>query len=76
LLRCPVCRLDLAPSAARLVCGNRHSFDVARDGYVNLLDGRRRSLIAGGDSVKQLGHRAASSKPATSALSLRRSRRT
>ena len=59
LLRCPVCRLDLAPSAAKLVCGNRHSFDVARDGYVNLLDGRRRSLIAGGDSVEQLGHRAA-----------------
>jgi 23S rRNA (guanine745-N1)-methyltransferase len=59
LLRCPVCRLDLAGAAASLVCGNRHSFDLARDGYVNLLDGRRRSLIAHGDSPEQLGHRAA-----------------
>jgi 23S rRNA (guanine745-N1)-methyltransferase len=59
LLRCPICRLDLAPAAGSLVCGNRHSFDLARDGYVNLLDGRRRSLIAGGDSAEQLGHRAA-----------------
>jgi 23S rRNA (guanine745-N1)-methyltransferase len=59
LLRCPVCRLDLAPSAASLVCGNRHSFDIARDGYVNLLGGRRRSLSAHGDSAQQLDHRTA-----------------
>ena len=51
--------LDLAPAAGSLVCGNRHSFDLARDGYVNLLNGRRRSLIAGGDSAEQLDHRAA-----------------
>jgi 23S rRNA (guanine745-N1)-methyltransferase len=60
LLRCPVCRLDLlASTAGALVCGNRHGFDLARDGYVNLLDGRRRSLIARGDSAEQLGHRTA-----------------
>jgi 23S rRNA (guanine745-N1)-methyltransferase len=59
LLRCPICRLDLAPAAGSLVCGNRHSFDVARDGYVNLLDGRRRSPTARGDSAEQLRHRAA-----------------
>ena len=59
LLRCPVCRLDLAGAGGILVCGNRHSFDLARDGYVNLLDGRRRSLIARGDSAEQLGHRTA-----------------
>ena len=59
LLRCPICRLDLAPAAGSLACGNRHSFDLARDRYVNLLNGRRRSLIAGGDSAEQLGHRAA-----------------
>jgi 23S rRNA (guanine745-N1)-methyltransferase len=59
LLRCPVCRLDLAGSGSILVCGNRHSFDLARDGYVSLLDGRRRSLTARGDSAEQLGHRAA-----------------
>jgi 23S rRNA (guanine745-N1)-methyltransferase len=59
LLRCPVCRLDLAGAAGLLVCGNRHSFDLARDGHVNLLDGRRRRLIARGDSAEQLGHRTA-----------------
>jgi 23S rRNA (guanine745-N1)-methyltransferase len=59
LLRCPVCRLDLAGAPGLLVCGNRHSFDLARDGHVNLLDGRRRSLIARGDSAEQLGHRTA-----------------
>ena len=59
LLRCPVCRLDLAGAAGRLVCRSRHSFDLARDGYVNLLDGRRRSLTARGDSPPQLAHRAA-----------------
>jgi 23S rRNA (guanine745-N1)-methyltransferase len=59
LLRCPVCRLDLAGAAGRLVCRNRHSFDLARGGYVNLLDGRRRSLAARGDSAEQLGYRAA-----------------
>ena len=59
LLRCPVCRLDLAGAAGLLVCANRHSFDLARDGHVNLLDGRRRSLIARGDSAEQLAHRTA-----------------
>jgi 23S rRNA (guanine745-N1)-methyltransferase len=59
LLRCPICRLDLTGAAGVLVCGNRHSFDLARDGYVNLLDSRRRSLIARGDSAEQLGHRTA-----------------
>jgi 23S rRNA (guanine745-N1)-methyltransferase len=60
LLRCPVCRLDLlAGSGSLLACGNRHSFDLARDGHVNLLDGRRRRLTARGDSAEQLGHRTA-----------------
>jgi 23S rRNA (guanine745-N1)-methyltransferase len=59
LLRCPVCRLDLAGAAGFLVCRNRHSFDLAREGYVNLLDGRRRSLMARGDSAEQLDHRTA-----------------
>jgi 23S rRNA (guanine745-N1)-methyltransferase len=59
LLRCPVCRLDLAGAAGFLACRNRHSFDLAREGYVNLLDGRRRSLMARGDSAEQLDHRTA-----------------
>lgn len=34
---CPICRAVLKREARSLVCGNRHSFDVAAKGYVNLL---------------------------------------
>jgi 23S rRNA (guanine745-N1)-methyltransferase len=59
LLRCPVCRVDLTAASGALVCRNRHSFDLAREGYVNLLSSRRRRPAAGGDSPLQLRHRAA-----------------
>ncbi|MBQ4321309.1 MAG: methyltransferase domain-containing protein [Oscillospiraceae bacterium] len=35
--RCPVCGEELAPRERQLVCANGHSFDVAKQGYVNLL---------------------------------------
>jgi 23S rRNA (guanine745-N1)-methyltransferase len=59
LLRCPVCRRDLAPTPGSLVCDNGHRFDLAREGYVNLLRGGRRQPAAGGDSSAQLEHRRA-----------------
>ena len=59
LLRCPVCRLDLAAAPGSLVCPNRHSFDLAREGYVNLLRGGRHQPAAGGDTSAQLEHRRA-----------------
>jgi 23S rRNA (guanine745-N1)-methyltransferase len=59
LLRCPVCHLDLNAAAGALVCPNRHSFDLAREGYVNLLRGRRRQLASSGDSREQLRYRTA-----------------
>jgi 23S rRNA (guanine745-N1)-methyltransferase len=59
LLRCPVCQFDLTGAAGALVCRNRHSFDLSREGYVNLLSGRRRRWASGGDSLEQLRHRAA-----------------
>lgn len=59
LLRCPICRLDFVASESTLACSNRHSFDIARSGYVNLLAGRRRLPAGGGDSAVQLRHRAA-----------------
>jgi 23S rRNA (guanine745-N1)-methyltransferase len=58
VLRCPVCRLDLTAAAGALACPNRHSFDLAREGYVNLLRGRARQPAVGGDSLEQLRHRA------------------
>jgi 23S rRNA (guanine745-N1)-methyltransferase len=37
LLCCPVCRGALLASIQTLHCANGHSFDIARQGYVNLL---------------------------------------
>ncbi|MPZ74382.1 MAG: methyltransferase domain-containing protein [Nitriliruptorales bacterium] len=39
LLRCPVCGDDVELRDASLVCARAHRFDVARQGYVNLLPG-------------------------------------
>jgi 23S rRNA (guanine745-N1)-methyltransferase len=40
-LRCPSCGEALASAEAALRCPRGHSFDVAREGYVNLLPGHR-----------------------------------
>ncbi|MDR0928494.1 MAG: methyltransferase domain-containing protein [Oscillospiraceae bacterium] len=37
LLACPVCGRPLAKSSKSLICPNHHNFDIARQGYVNLL---------------------------------------
>jgi 23S rRNA (guanine745-N1)-methyltransferase len=37
LLRCPVCHTHLEREGAILRCTHSHSFDIAREGYVNLL---------------------------------------
>jgi 23S rRNA (guanine745-N1)-methyltransferase len=39
-LRCPVCRDGVAVHGGSLCCDRGHSFDVARQGYVNLTGGR------------------------------------
>lgn len=36
-LRCPVCAASLKLTGRTLGCGNRHHFDVARQGHLNLL---------------------------------------
>ena len=36
-LRCPICGAQLNNEGKRCVCPQNHSFDVARQGYVNLL---------------------------------------
>lgn len=58
-LRCPVCGQPLAEAAAgtarALRCPRRHSFDVARQGYVNLLAGRAPHA---GDTAEMVAARA------------------
>ncbi|MFG2165792.1 putative RNA methyltransferase [Micromonospora chersina] len=58
-LRCPVCAEPLAETTAgtarALRCPRRHSFDIARQGYVNLLAGRAPHA---GDSAEMVAARA------------------
>ncbi|NHW87649.1 23S rRNA methyltransferase, partial [Escherichia coli] len=58
-LRCPVCHdslteVDTGGSRA-LRCPRRHSFDIARQGYVNLLTGR---VAHSGDTAGMIAARA------------------
>ncbi|WFE50354.1 putative RNA methyltransferase [Micromonospora sp. WMMD1155] len=58
-LRCPVCGEPLnettAGTARALRCPRRHSFDIARQGYVNLLAGRAPHV---GDTAEMIAARA------------------
>jgi 23S rRNA (guanine745-N1)-methyltransferase len=53
-LRCPLCRGELSGDAS-LRCTNGHSYDVARQGYVNLLVG---AAPAGADTAEMVTARA------------------
>lgn len=46
LLECPVCWQSLATSGSALMCAHGHSFDIARQGYINLLGGGARPSTA------------------------------
>lgn len=52
LLICPVCSTVLVHSNNTLICANAHTFDIAREGYVNLL---RKQLA--GDTKEMLAAR-------------------
>jgi 23S rRNA (guanine745-N1)-methyltransferase len=47
-LRCPVCGERLAAGGSALTCPRRHSFDIAKQGYVDLTAGR---ITHEGDTV-------------------------
>jgi 23S rRNA (guanine745-N1)-methyltransferase len=51
------CRLPLVREDRRVVCGNGHSFDVARSGYINLLQPQDRRSRHPGDTVLALAAR-------------------
>jgi 23S rRNA (guanine745-N1)-methyltransferase len=56
VLLCPVrdCHLALAREERRVVCPRGHSFDVARSGYINLLQPQDRRSKAPGDTAAAL----------------------
>ncbi len=58
-LICPNCKEALNLSERVLTCENGHSFDVAREGYVNLLSGARRTGAAAGDTAEMMTARRA-----------------
>jgi 23S rRNA (guanine745-N1)-methyltransferase len=58
LLRCPVCGDDLTGSDTTLRCPVGHSFDIARQGYVNLVPGRADTpeMVEARDLFLRAGH--------------------
>lgn len=53
-LTCPTCHQFLQKDGSRLVCAAGHSYDLAREGYVNLLPTHKRLPSTVGDSVEML----------------------
>lgn len=56
---CPVCGEALAQEPGRWYCGRGHSFDVARQGYVNLLPVSQKHSRQPGDTREQVAARKA-----------------
>lgn len=57
ILRCPVCKNDLIAEEKRYVCTNNHSFDIAKQGYVNLLLSSQMPSKAPGDNAAMIADR-------------------
>lgn len=51
---CPVCREPLLLEGRSLLCGNGHCFDIAKDGYCNLLLANRKHSKNPGDDKAML----------------------
>ena len=58
ILECPYCHGALQKIGKTLFCDQRHAFDIARSGYINLQPARSRTSLVPGDNKKQLLRRA------------------
>lgn len=56
--RCPHCQVHLVEEARSLQCVNGHSFDVAKEGYVNLLPANKKNSKDPGDNALMIASRA------------------
>ena len=56
-LLCPLCGKPLTRQDRTWICENRHSFDVARQGYVNLLPVQQKRSLQPGDTKEQVASR-------------------
>jgi 23S rRNA (guanine745-N1)-methyltransferase len=57
ILQCPVCRQLLSNSTGGYQCSNKHHFDAARQGYVNLLLAHQKHSREPGDSAEMIRSR-------------------
>ncbi|QQD21724.1 methyltransferase domain-containing protein [Venatoribacter cucullus] len=57
VIACPVCGLVLQDEAQRWSCANGHSFDRARQGYLNLLVAQHKKSKAPGDNMDMVDAR-------------------
>ncbi len=51
---CPLCQQPLSQNAKHYQCPNRHSFDIAREGYVNLLPVQQKNSKDPGDNKEMM----------------------
>lgn len=58
-LICPLCGAALSRDERSYRCANRHSFDIARQGYVNLLTVQQKHSLNPGDTREQVAARRA-----------------
>ncbi len=54
MYRCPLCQLLLQSSPSGYQCENRHQFDRAKEGYVNLLPVQQKKSLDPGDSTEMI----------------------
>ena len=57
--RCPVCHFALEKLEKQYICPNEHTFDIAREGYVNLLLAHQKRTKEPGDSKAMIESRRA-----------------
>lgn len=55
--KCPVCGLRLFEAGRSLYCPDKHTFDISKEGYVNLLLSNQKSSKNPGDSKEMLLNR-------------------
>lgn len=53
-LLCPVCGQALAQNGGSLICPQNHTYDIARQGYVNLLPVQQKHSLSPGDTPEML----------------------
>ena len=54
---CPVCKAELERKEKNYICPNRHTFDIAREGYVNLLPSGKANSAVPGDNKEMVASR-------------------